>query len=217
MKIYPVSFGIKNNSYKNESKTNFNQSAPENSCSSNPLKTVPAALILAMCPAVVPAQTPQISNDTTIVSEVSHVKVIGKKELKTDDGNEFCRFIAYNTDENTSNAELLGFNYNCYTDDGNIGVMSGTFQAICPVKTEDDKYLALYEEIVNSQNTGIVNPCLIPAKFGDYLVRFAKSRYNNDAVDIVSKELLEKEFGKDEINSVKNLNEQVTTVVYPEN
>lgn len=221
MKINAVTFGMRNNYNRGVVNSNRTETERRSQYFQNPVQEftkVPLAIIIAMSPLSVQAQQSAIQDSTVqkeAVVQDNPVKCIAKKEITTTDGNEFCRFLFYNTDENKKDVELLGFNFNCYTNEGNIGVMNGVFQAICPEKTADGRYLAAYEEIINSENTGIVKPCLVSGEFGDFLIKFANSKYNNNAVDITGKKDFEEAFGHDEIDKVRNLSDYVTTIIYP--
>ncbi|MGN0031136.1 MAG: hypothetical protein ACI37Q_04190 [Candidatus Gastranaerophilaceae bacterium] len=220
MKVSAISFSSKN--HPNRVKNNNVENKYSNQYSENPishLKSVPLVAIIAMSPLNTSAinssiqQTQQLEQ-TALQNDT--ISVLGKKEITTKNEDEFCRFIAYNTDKNSKNAELMGFNYNCYTNDGNIGVMTGIFQSVCPDRTDNNEYLATYEEIINFKNTGEVKTCLIPEEFGDYLLKFAASRYNNNAIDIVSKKELQEVYGADVIENTEDIRNLVSTVKYPQ-
>ncbi len=201
MKVEPISFG--NLKVNNNLQKNGNNKEKTENYAQNPLvalKSIPLATLIAFSPLNVSAANENSNLPEVVKTEQTDsldVKpsVVGKKEITTSDGNEFCRFIAYNTDKATQDAELMGFNYNCYAKNGDIGVLKGVFQAICPDKV-DGKYLVTYEKIGDDNDSGVVKGCLLSEEFGNYLLKFANSRYNNGAIDIVSKDNLEKSFGK---------------------
>jgi len=221
MKVNAIAFGMRNNYNHGTTGSSRIENPKRSQYYQNPMQEftkVPLAIIVAMSPLAVQAQQPVVQ-DSIIQEEMNvqnnPVKCISKNEITTMDGNEFCRFLFYNTDKNKKNAELLGFNYNCYTSTGNIGVMNGVFQTICPEKTANGRYLAAYEEIINSENTGIVKPCLVSGEFGEFLIKFANSKYNNNAIDIAEKKDFEEAFGRDNIKKTRNLSDYVTTIIYP--
>ena len=192
----------------------------EHTASSNLYMSVPLAVAIAMSPnAVYSAQYStnpvQNSQKTEQVVDNSPVRVVGEKEILTQDKDEFCRFIAYNTNDNAKDAELVGFNYNGYTKDGNIGVLNGVFQAICPEKTPDDKYIVTYEKIQDGSNSGEIKFCKVPVEFGNYLIGFGISKYNNNAIDIVSIADLKSTFGEDEVQNASDIINHISYIEYP--
>jgi len=220
MKVSAISFSSKSN--YNNIKTNTNRKENPNDYSYTPmsqLKSVPLVVLVAMSPLNASATNSINAIEAPSIEQVVQdkpISVLGKKEITTKNEEEFCRFIAYNTDENSKNAEIIGFNYNCYTKDGNIGVMSGVFQSVCPDKTDDNKFIVTYEEIKNSQNTGEIKTCYIPEEFGQYLLKFANSKFNNNAIDIASKSDLQKAFGEDILENTKDISNCVSTIKYPQ-
>lgn len=218
MKVSAISFSSRKNYPKVQN--NNSKSTNLNKYSNNPisqLKTVPLIAIIAMSPlnaSAIKYTTQQTEQTTLTALQSDTISVLGKKEITTRSEDEFCRFIAYNTDKNSNDAELMGFNYNCYTNDNNIGIMTGIFQSICPDQTNNNKYIATYEEIINSKNTGEVKTCLIPEEFGNYLLKFASSRFNNNAIDIVSKKELQEAYGADVIEKIDDIRDLVSTVKY---
>ena len=221
MKVSAINFSSVNihNNIRNKNCENEQQNQYfDNSMSK--LRSVPLAVIIAMSPLNTVANNSSIQKQILPVEQKTEhsesVFVVGKKEITTENEEEFCRFIAYNTDKNLKNAELVGFNYNCYTEDGNIGIMTGIFQAICPEKTYDNKFIVTYEEIIDSKNTGEVKICFIPAEFGNYLLKFAGSKFNNGAIDTVSKSELKDIFGEDMVENIKDISNLISTVKYPQ-
>lgn len=222
MKINAISFGAINSKSINVIKEKQNE---QKSYSQNPmmaqLKAVPLALMIAMSPlssSATKVQEPVTTEQATPVKAKDlDVKVFGQKELYTKDKTEFCRFISYSVDGNNRNVELVGFNYNCYTDDGGVGLLNGIFQAVSTEKTPDNQYLATYEQITKDGNTGVVETCLIPEEFGNYLIKFAKSKFNNNAIDVVPISAFKQAFGDDVVSKSPLINEQIADVAYPEN
>ena len=222
MKINAISFGAINSKSINLIKEKQNE---QKSYSQNPmraqLKAVPLALMIAMSPlssSATKVQEPvKTEQATPVQTKDSDVKVFGQKELYTKDKTEFCRFISYSVDGDNKNLELVGFNYNCYTKDGGIGLLNGIFQAVSSEKTEDNKYLVTYEKITKDGNSGVVEACLVPEEFGNYLTKLANSKYNNNAIDVVPTSAFEQAFGPNVTENLPEIHEKIADVAYPEN
>ena len=84
---------------------------------------------------------------------------------------------------------------------GSQGLISGAFLAICTTKTADNKYIAVYRELLKSKDPKKLRLCLLPEEFGRYLVQFAQSSDNNKAVLIGDRAEFVKTF---EANAVAN-------------
>ena len=213
--ITPINF----TSYSNRTQNTMPANSKRHSSST--LKTFPVVVLLATMPAkaadsIQPAGVyfPHVNKIEQVDQDKNDVDIINRTIIRNK--NEACRFTQYNTDNIHEDAEVLGFNYKVKRQDGSIGSLTGIFQAICPDKTDDNKYLVTYDPVLQKKENEGIKTCYIPEEFGNYIMRFINSGKNNGAIDVIDLEEFEEAFGKEIIaNSpeIKNAIEKITPLI----
>ena len=130
-------------------------------------------------------------------------------------GNEKYDFKAYTADANSANYEVIGFDYSVNIKNGYIGNMKGAFQAICPTKASDGRYVVVYT-LVKSDGTQVKNQiCKVPSSIGNYLLQLAESPMNNNAIVPMSKKDLSSVFGTSGVNNAPKIDDAIKVYKHP--
>ncbi len=170
--------------------------------SSSGLKKVPVIVLMAMSPLNSIPSNP--SNTTEIQSVQQSNPLIGTYTIKN--GNEECKFLKVNVDEDPSTMECVGFVYNDYSYGGKIkGEIQGAFRQICTDVAADGTYVAVYQELLSDNSYSKPRFCRIPGKFGEYLIQLSRWSKNNGAIQSGTRQDFAKAYGKDLVNALTNL------------
>ena len=195
MNIRPVSgIGIYNSNIHFTSRKKENIKAEETNNSQAPLKAVPVALMMAMLPMAANAQMENPEKLQDVKNEHfdrGHGLSVTRR-TKILSNQQSMIFTMLNSDKNKKDSEIIGFKYR--EKDDMPEYKTGIIQAICEDKNSDDRYIITYRPTGNDV-PNYVRLCSVPKEFGKYIMEFAKSSKNNEAVDIASRQDFEEAFG----------------------
>lgn len=136
--------------------------------------------------------------------------IIGQKTV--DSNYEHCTFIKYDSDKVRNDAELLAFKYNYLSEGGYKGLLDGFFYSVCNTPYSDGRVLATYVGVADNKFDSDVRLCSIPSSFAKYIINFANSEQNNDAVKVAKKADYIASFGKDAIVNVPKIEDEINRV-----
>jgi len=211
----------------NSSHINFQSRAKKNDAvytenNSTGLKRIPVLVLIAMSPIALSKSTAAnpITLNTQNVEQVSdnndssNPEEISRETVSS--GYQHCSFIKYDTDDNKDNAEQLGFRYNYLSEGGYQGCIGGYFTSICACQNANKSYYATFYEHDNGKKSKKPQLVKIPEGFGRYILNFAKTKANNNAVYALPKSSYERVFGADSLKNAPKIENVVTTIVSKE-
>ena len=159
--------------------------------SSNPsyLKRVPVIVLIAMSPLTTTNTDAKIPFEPeTPVTEVIEPQqsrrvhsTLTKKDL-IKNGYETMQFLQIDSDNDKNTAETLGANYSYLSEGGNKGIMNMYVNMISLKPDKNGRYVIAYTEINNDRTLNDTRVCSVQAPFGKYILNFARSSANNNAI-----------------------------------
>ena len=177
------------------------------------LRKVPVIVLIAMSPltssdvnASFPI-LPEANIENTSGSTRSYSKELSRETIRS--GYQECTFIKYDKDFNNDNAERLGFRYSYLSEGGFRGLLGGVFTSICCEKNPNKTYTATFYELKGNQKSSEVQLVNLPEAFGKYLLRFAKSNKNNNAIQFLPKASYVRVFGSDTLKEVPMIEDAI--------